>query len=121
MLHIIHDFFEDFDAAIRANDTIMLTDIITDELAKMVIFDKGKMNEALKKGSKIQFSEKTPDSVYVKELITRVKNEPALRKDLALLIIYNNSEKEVSEKDFTAGGRGKISKSKNIPEKKRLE
>lgn len=122
MIHLVHDFFEDFDASIRANDNIMLTDIITDELAKMIIFDKGRMNEALKKNSRIEFTEKTEDKVYVKELIGRIRKEPTLRKDIALLIIHNNSEKEVSEKDFTANGRGEVkgNKSNTIPPNKRL-
>ena len=122
MLHIIHDFFEDFDATIKANDNIMLTDIVIDELAKMVIFDRGRINEALKKNSKTSFSDKTDDKVYVKEIIERVRKEPILRKDLALLIIYNNSEKEVPEKDFTAYGRGnaKNVKKNTIPSDKRL-
>lgn len=122
MIHLVHDFFEDFDASIRANDNIMLIDIITDELAKMIIFDKGMMNEALKKNSRIEFTEKTKDEVYIKELVNRIRKEPTLRKDIALLMIHNNSEKEVSEKDFTANGRGevKVNKNNTIPENKRL-
>jgi len=125
MLTMTGDFFQDFRAAVNANDNILLIDIITDELAKMIVFDKGSLNEALKKNSKTLFDDKTSDNIYINELIARVRKEQPLRRDLSLIIEHNNSVTPINEKNFNANGRGEqfIPKNENntIPEGRRVD
>lgn len=90
MLYVVHDFFMNFMAFVNANDTIMLDDLMMDEIAKIVIFDRGKIIEAIKK-IEPKTSDNISDDQIVKFIINNGKND-AFIIQLTSIIVINNSE-----------------------------
>lgn len=90
MMFVVQDFFKNFTAFVAANDTVTLCDLIVDEIAKIIVFDKGKMVEALKKVDN-KVTDKITDSQMISAIIKYSKNEVFISY-VARIISINNSE-----------------------------
>jgi len=94
MLYIVHNFFQEFLAAVKANDTILLTDLITDEISKIIVFDRGKIIEIIKKAKTQQkLSSRPTDAEIIQILINEIKTNEILNNYITDLIISNNTDK----------------------------
>lgn len=92
MLYIVHDFFKNFLSAVNAEDTLMLADLITDETAKIIVFDRGKIIEIIRK-SKIKTSSNPTDADIINALIKNISKNKDLNNLISDLIIKNNTDK----------------------------
>ena len=113
MLYIVHNFFENFMNAVESDDAILLTDIINDETAKLIVFDRGKLIETIKKSkTKNKLGLKPTDSQIIDVLTKEISVSPSLNENIALLIIANNSDnnKPISAHLSATGGDSKEEK-----------
>lgn len=97
MLYIVTDFFKNFLAAINAEDTILLTDLIIDEVAKLIVFDRGKTIEIIRKAkADKKLGSKPSDNDIVQVLIAEIPKNKVLVDSISDLVILNNSDKNNS-------------------------
>ena len=93
MLYIVHDFFHNFLKAVESEDAILLCDIVNDEVAKLVVFDRGKTIEAIKASqTKTKLDGKPSDANIVHVLTKELDKNELLNTKIAELIVANNSE-----------------------------
>lgn len=110
MLYIVHNFFENFMNAVESDDAILLTDIINDETAKLIVFDRGKLIETIKKSkTKNKLGLKPTDSQIIDIMVKEISVSPSLNDNIATLIIANNSDnnKPISAHLSATGGDAK--------------
>lgn len=110
MLYIVHNFFENFMNAVESDDAILLTDIINDETAKLIVFDRGKLIETIKKSkTKNKLGLKPTDSQIIDIMVKEISVSPSLNDNIATLIIANNSDnnKPISAHLSATGGEPK--------------
>ena len=99
-MFVVQDFFKNFAAFVRANDTVSLCDLTIDEIAKIIVFDKGKMIEALRKVDP-KIKDNISDAQMISAIIKYGQNEQFVNY-VAKIITINNSEGHTVTDAYTA-------------------
>jgi len=90
VLFLKHDFFNNYNAGLKYNDTEYLKSLIKDELAKSITFDRKKIINILKSQG-IQFKEYKNDRKLIDEIYKNKNNESLLNR-LVENILDKNEE-----------------------------
>lgn len=88
MQYIRHNFFKNFNNAIRYKDNELVKDLLTDELAKLCVFKKDDVAKALMVAN-IDLV-KRPSPKYLSKKLAENINNPSVRKNIIKLIYENN-------------------------------
>ena len=103
MLSIVNNFSEDVYNAIQSNDGRLLIDVVCSEVAKIIIYDKGTVIDALSRNGKKKYDNNTTDETFVKELVGRMPVEQPLRRDIGLILLHNTTN-DKTRHEYSANG-----------------
>jgi len=88
MQYIKHSFFVNFNNAIKYDDEQLMGDLLTDEIAKLSVFDKDSVAKALI-GSDVNISKRPNKKELAQKVVKNLDND-VLRKNIIKLIYKNN-------------------------------
>lgn len=89
MQYVEHNFFQNFDAAFKSKDAILMNDILADEIAKLITFDKARVIAALN-NAKIPTDATISDTAITKLIHANIAKNDALSKNIIALMLDNN-------------------------------
>jgi hypothetical protein len=108
MQYIQHNFIHNWENAIKYEDYFLANDILQDEIAKLIVFDKVGVKRCLL-DSNINVNRKASKKVIAKEVLGNIEKNQKLRKEIIGLILHNNLENKRDEilasKNFDGGGK----------------
>ena len=116
MQYIKHNFVENYTNAVKSKDTRLADDILLDEIAKMVVFDRQAICGTLKINSS------ATNSVLTKKVLKLVRANPEARKILVNMIIDRNDYTKDKVTDFSFDGKGlyKNTNAKSLVDKQKV-
>jgi len=113
MLYLAHDFYSNLENAYSSKDTILVNDILNDEIAKIIIFDKEKLIYALSSIKNI--SEKTSPETVAETIIDEIrKPNQKFIDDLIYIMLNNNKDIKVGNYQSYLGSQDKSKQHKFI-------
>ncbi len=114
MIYVIHDFIGNLKSALKANDYLLVADLVNDEVAKVIVFDKGRLTDVLlKSGAK---KAKSMSYTEVAEYISNNNSDSistGIAKIIALNAKENNVDKDVLEQIKKNINKGNINLLRN--------
>lgn len=104
MLYMKHDFFKNILEAIKANDNAFVTDIIINEVAMLVVFERGKVVEVINSAG-LKARDNDSEETLGNILIDNGKKNGKLVELLAKTIINNHDlDKNLPTANYNAAG-----------------
>ncbi len=89
MQYTHHDFYSNFTASLKSGDLDITTDILANEISDFIVFDTGKIIEAINK-SDIKADTKNTDEEIVDLIIKNISDNQKLSKALGFIISDGN-------------------------------
>jgi len=116
MQYIRHNFLKNYSNAVKSKDNRLANDMLLDEIAKMVVFERQKLCSTLKINSSAS------NTMLTKQVLKKAKDNPKVRQSLVNMIITKNDYAVDKAADFSFDGKGlyKNTNAKGIIDKEKM-